>query len=358
MKIILIIITALLANFTNIKAQDIRYEKRPAQISLVFPIGTSGKMSKDHDFIFSLNVLAGVTGKVSGFEIAGLGNINRDSVKGFQIAGLWNSTKENFTGAQLAGLLNIAEQGSDGFRAAGLINISNSNAKGVEIAGLFNQTKNNLNGLHMAGLFNNVSNKTSGVQIAGLLNKTKILRGFQLGIINIADTVERGMSMGLINIVKKGGYSEWELSFSDYQNIGMSYKHGTKAFYNIYNVGFNLNEDKLWSAGFGFGHVQKLSPQINFQPEVIVNTYFPSDFKEYKRTLSYRLKLGVSYSISDHISISAAPSVYYSDKEKGDKEGSYGYTFTSVKPLTERSNSDNKSEIGLGLSFGVIFKNN
>lgn len=342
MKIIFIIIIALLANFTNIKAQDISYEKRPAQISLVYPIGTSGKNSVHQEFAFSVNLLAGATGQVKGFEMAGLGNINKRNSKGFQMAGIWNITQANFTGARLAGLFNITRQKSVGFQAAGL----------------FNHSKDSVNGISIAGLFNNVSGKTSGVQVAGLFNKTKILRGIQLSVLNVADTVEGGMSIGLINIVKKGGHSEWELSFSDYQNIGISFKHGTRVFYNIYNIGFNVNADKLWSAGFGFGHLQKISSRFNFQPEAIVNTYFPSDFKEYKRTLSYRLKLGVSYNLSDNISVSAAPSIYYSDKEKGDKEGSYGHKFTSVKPLTESSNAENKSEIGLGFLVSVILRKN
>jgi hypothetical protein len=342
MKIILLSTMSALMLHASVNAQDITYKKMPAQISLMYPVSTSGKNSAHQDFIFSLNLLAGVTGQVNGFELGGLCNINKANVKGFQVAGLWNTVGGNFTGAHLAGLVNVTKHNSNSFQAAGL----------------FNHAKDNMKGISIAGLFNNVSGKASGVQVAGLFNKTKILRGFQLGVLNIADTIERGMSMGLINIVKKGGYNEWELSFSDYQNMGISFKYGIKAFYNIYNIGFNVNEDKLWSAGFGFGHIQKLSTKSNFQPEAIVNTYFPSNFKEYKRTLSYRLKLGVSYSISDHISILAAPSIYYSDKEKGNKEGSYGYKFTSVKPLTESSNADSKSEIGLGFSVGVTYRNN
>jgi hypothetical protein len=114
-------------------------------------------------------------------------------------------------------------------------------------------------------------------------------------------------------------------------------------------------EDNLWSAGVGFGHSQRISDKINFQPEVIATTYFPTDFKDYKRTIAYRLKLGLAYSVSKNIAISIAPSIYYSDKEKG-KETSYGYRFTSIKPFHETSNAENKSELGLGFSVGLIFR--
>jgi hypothetical protein len=357
MKRTLIITLVLLSNLTDIIAQNITYEKRPAQISFVYPIGTSGRMSGAQNFIFSFNLLAGITGEINGFEIAGLGNINKSDAKGFQLAGLWNSTKGEFTGARFSGLLSVAENNNNSFEASGLLNISKSERKGLAMAGLFNLTKADLHGVQLAGLFNNVSNRTSGVQVAGLLNMTKILNGFQLSVINIADTVESGVNIGLLNIIKHGGYSEWELSFSDYQNIGIGFKHGTRSLYNIYQIGVNFMEDNLWSAGVGFGHSQRISDKINFQPEVIASAYFPTDFRDYKRTITYRLKLGLAYSVAKNISISIAPSIYYSDKEKG-KETSYGYRFTSIKPFYETSNAENKSELGLGFSVGLIFTNN
>jgi hypothetical protein len=324
MKKIVVSTIIIFLNFINAMAQDTIYKKTPAQISFFYPLGTSGSNSIKQDFIFSINLLVGVTGKVSGFEIAGIGNLNKDEVKGFQTAGVFNATSGSFTGFQ--------------------------------VAGLFNTTKKDLKGVQIAGLFNGVSNQSKGIQIAGLFNRTKILKGFQLAPINITDTIDSGVSFGLINIMKKGGYNELELSFSDYQNIGVSFKHGTKTFYNIYNVGANFMKTNLWSAGIGFGYIQKLSNKINFQPEAIATTYFPFDFKDYKRTLTYKLKLGFTYTISDKMAISLAPNIYYADKEK-DKNGNYGYDFTAIKPLSENKNNENKSELGLGVSFGLIFKN-
>jgi hypothetical protein len=287
----LILICSLCMSNNSLQAQDSAYRKAPAQISLIYPLGSSGKASKQRDFSFSINSLIGVTGKVSGFELAGLGNINRSSMRGFQIAGLWNTTKGNFR----------------------------------------------------------------GLRLAGLFNRTKVLSGVQLALINISDTVEKGMSIGILNIVKTGGYHEWELSFSDYQNVGLSYKHGTKGFYNIYNIGANFLEARLWSAGVGFGHLQKISKNFNFQPEAIVTIYFPVDFKDYKRTITYKLKLGFVYTIYKNLAISVAPDIYYADSEKH-KNGNYGYKFSPVKPISESKNSDNKSALGLGISAGLIFR--
>jgi hypothetical protein len=324
MNKIIVISIALLLNFINVTAQDSVYQNTPAQISLLYPIGTSGTNSSKQNLMFSTNLLVGITGEIYGFEVAGIGNINKGEVKGFQSAGVFNSTNRNFTG----------------FR----------------VAGLFNTTKKDLKGVQIAGLFNGVSNQSKGIQIAGLFNRTKILKGFQLAPINIIDSVDTGISFGLINIIRKGGYNELELSFSDYQNIGISFKHGTKTFYNIYNVGVNFMETNLWSAGIGFGHIQKISDKVNFQPEVITTNYFPLNFKDYKRTTTYKLKLGVVYNISDKIAISLAPNIYYADKEKGKNE-SYGYDFTSIKPFLRNDTNGKKSEFGLGFSFGLIFKN-
>ena len=156
-SLLLILIILLLINNNHLQAQEVNYKKSPAQISLVYPIGTGGKNSKHQEYKFSINALIGITGKVSGFEMAGLGNINESDVKVFQIAGLWNTTKGNFKGVRLA------------------------------------------------GLFNTVSGESKGVQVAGLFNRSRLLKGFQLALVNISDTVEKGISVGLLNIVKKGG---------------------------------------------------------------------------------------------------------------------------------------------------------
>ena len=42
-----------------------------------------------------------------------------------------------------------------------------------------------------------------GVQVSGILNYTRIPKGIQVGLINIADSSD-GYSIGLINIVRKG----------------------------------------------------------------------------------------------------------------------------------------------------------
>jgi len=329
----------LLINILNAKAQS-DLEKDIAQVSLFYPIGTQGNHSGNHAYNFSLNLIAGVTGSVSGFELGGLGNINRVDIKGVQLGGLFNATSAGFYGLRTAGIFNIAGKKASGLQIGGLLNLNKSNFTGLQIAGIINLNKG----------------ETKGVQIAGLLNVNKKLSGFQVGLINMSDTADHAISIGLINIVKNGGYSEFEFSLADYQNLGLSFKHGLKSFYNIYNIGFNFLEDNLWSAGVGFGHLQKISNRLNFQPEALATTYFPEDFKHYKRTLTYRLKLGLVYSLSDKIGLSVAPSVYYADFQN-DNNGLAPYKISSIKPFKSHTGSENQWHLGTGISVGLHLRN-
>ena len=79
---------------------------------------------------------------------------------------------------------------------------------------------NNVEGLQLAGLINIARRHNSGVQIAGLVNYGTIVEGLQLGLINISNTVERGVPIGLFSYVQTG-YHLFELSGNEifYGNI-------------------------------------------------------------------------------------------------------------------------------------------
>lgn len=324
----------IIVSILNLQAQSTR--KSIGQVSLIYPAGTNGRASGNYQYNFSLNLIAGATGTVSGLEIGGAGNINQVNMNGIQIGGLFNYTCGAF----------------NGFRVAGLFNGSIKGANCIQIGGLFNLNKSTFSGLQVAGLLNRNKGEMKGLQIAGLLNINKKVTGFQLGLVNISDTADRGISVGLLNIVKKGGFSEFELSVADYQNIGVSFKHGTTNFYTIYNIGYNFLKDNLWSAGVGFGHLLSVSNHLDFEPEAIATAYFPQDFKNYKRSLTYKLKLGLVYNASDKIGVSIAPSIYYAELQNG-AVGVAAYEFSPFKAFNRKTGKENESRLGAGVSVGL-----
>ncbi|HMP29808.1 MAG TPA: hypothetical protein PKD85_09415, partial [Saprospiraceae bacterium] len=169
-------------------------------LSLIHGLSTQGIDSKITDYNLSLNIM---TGRVH-------------NLRGFNISSLMSQIDGDMTGVQISGLINNTKGTVRGFQTSGISNKSGI-VIGYQNAGIYNHSKNVV-GLQTSGLIN-YAEEVTGVQAAGLINKTTILRGFQFGLINIADSVTVGSGgIGLINLYKKGGFKSYEISSADYQN--------------------------------------------------------------------------------------------------------------------------------------------
>lgn len=122
----------------TLRAENDTLQRFPAQISFVYPLGTSGVESANYEFNFSLNVIMGVTGVIRGVECAGIMNMTSGYFTGFQGAGIINMTNKKFKGVQAAGITNIVNDDFIGVQAAGIANIVNGNSNGVQAAGIAN----------------------------------------------------------------------------------------------------------------------------------------------------------------------------------------------------------------------------
>jgi hypothetical protein len=301
---------------------------------------------------------------VKGAQFAGITNITKD-VDGAQFAGVANITG-NVNGVQFGGMANLSEDVDYGIQFAGFTNISR-NVNGMQFGGIANLAEN-VEGMQFAGI-GNVSKEVTGAQFAGIFTRTRTLRVFQLaGIVNITDTIESGISMALINIVKKGYYRAWEFSFADYQNVGVSFKMGTQKFYTVFTAGANFTDDQLWVTGIGFGNRTALSPRVDFQPEIVTYNYFPNNFKYVRSTWSNHLKLGFVFNLNDRLGLVVAPSVYHFYAEEDDN-GAY-YKTSPVAPFYKKHREERYYKVagegfsipshvfgfGAGFSVGLVLK--
>jgi len=326
-------------------------------------IGGIANISKQTQGIQVAGILNLCTGQSSGIQTGGIGNLTKQDVIGLQIGGIFNTSK-NIKGLQVGGIINTSKQ-TQGLQVAGILNLCSGQFSGIQTGGIGNLTKQDATGIQVGGIFNtskkiqglqvggilNLSTEAKGVQIAGIVNKTKKLNGFQLSLINIADTVESGISLGLINIYKKGAYKEFEISFANYCNIRLSYKYGLKRFYTIYSAGTNFISDKLWIAGIGFGHIQKINSIFSFQPEIISLSYFPQSFNNVKFTEATHLKLGLTCDLSPKIALSFAPSIYAMHQSIETK-----YDINLMSPFFEHNGNKEKTELGINLCLALIIK--
>lgn len=324
-KLILFLFALFLSG--NSFSQDSPLKKDFAHVSVVHSVSTQGSESKNYEYPFSFNLFTGVVGSVKGVEIGGLFNENKRDMTGVQVAGLLNITKNNMNGVQYSGLTNITGK-----------------AIGVQIAGL-NNIAQEVIGIQLAGLANMATN-VKGVQISGLYNQARNLKGFQIGVINVVDSVEKGGTIGLINIVKKNGYREVELSATDYQNIGINYKSGTKTLYTIFSAGYNFSKDKLLVSGLGMGGILAMNPKWFFKPEIMFYNYTDDPFNAKKSANAYHFRFGFMRRVNK-VGITVMPSIYYAKTDKNPEGGML--EIGTIKPFS----SNAKDAWGFGLGIGV-----
>jgi hypothetical protein len=334
--------------------QDDTLKHSPVQVSFVFPLGIHGIYSVNHSYDFSFNILTGNTGSIDGFELGGLLNMNRGDISGFQVAGLGNITQGNVSGLQVGGLFSLGEN-LNGMQVSGIFG-KTSESHGLQVAGIVNVSDAAKSSI--AGITNINKGSQKGFQIAGIYNQTKEMNGVQIALINRSDTISNGVPIGLINLIKKGYYDEWVLSFADYMNLGISYKLGLKNLYTIYSLGMNIIEDQLWVGGIGIGHLHEVNPKFAIQPEIMLYTYFPMDFeRRIRETNISHFKLGLVYRLNRSMALSLAPSIYLAWKSNRNIYDVYGYEQSFIGPLfdVERAYNDRLMEFGFGLSMELHF---
>jgi len=292
---------------------------RPAQLTFFYPLGTGLAKSAEKCYHFSVNILGGVTGQLKGFEMGSLFNINKYGAEGAQFAGIFNFTHAcnpeiSSSNVQFAGIFNHTQKGQSAqfagifnngdiayLQAGGIFNIAHESW--AQLAGVFNYGKTSYlqaagvfnvarkANVQLAGIFNrgdttvfqaagiwNTTRQTkcqlAGVvnvaqesvcQIAGIVNVTKKGR-FQMGLINVRDTVD-GISLGLINIVKRGGVLEAGIEAGEFVHTALTFRSGVPRLYSIISVGYNYTEN-FWTIGSGLGTSFKLVGNLGLNLEL------------------------------------------------------------------------------------------
>lgn len=340
-RLFLIIALVSVTIFQLANAQNTESElgkKRIAQLTFITPIGSNGLYAGEITNNFSINMLIGLSGGVQGFELgglhnttkgdvrgvqlAGLGNVSTGVVNGLQIGGLYNvdvnltkgliaagianvvtgpSAGAHFAGItnvtlreswsfQASGISNVSVEGNHGMQIAGISNYNGKESEGAQLAGIANVNLAEHNSFQLAGIANVAINTTKGTQIAGIANYTKKLNGFQLGLINIADTVERGVPLGLFSIVKHGYYA-FELEANDAFWINGTYKMGVPKLYNIFTLGFNRqNGQEMWAVGLGLGSLLPVGKHWGFNIDLTASHVNENEWWTEDLNLLNRLK--------------------------------------------------------------------
>ena len=359
--------------------------QRPFQFSFVSPMGTNGMESAKCTNNFSFNILAGYAGGLNGFELGGFSNLILHDAKGTQIAGFCNTvlgetrggqisgfsnvSKKSLVGVQIAGFSNVVVDYADaiqisgfsnvvkgstrGAQLSGFMNYSNGDSKVAQIAGFSNVTRGSVEGAQISGFtnyadgdskviqiagfanntrgsvegaqisgFSNVcSRNITGVQISGFLNVAKKVTGSQISFINISDTIENGIALGFLSFVKKG-YHTLELGGDETLYGQLSFKMGTEKFYNILSIGAKQKgNDFFWGWGYGVGTMLNVSPKLNINVDLIGYHINEDYLWTNKINMLNKLKLNVSYRLTDKIAVYGGPTYNVFVTNRYDSEG-------------------------------------
>jgi len=100
--------------------------------------------------------------------------------------------------------LNIWGQNPQRALALGFINGSSGDSSGVSLGLLANYAED-YSGAHLSWFANYASGRFSGLQF-GAFNYAETLKGVQLGWVNFAENVEKGLQLGLLNVIQDNVY--------------------------------------------------------------------------------------------------------------------------------------------------------
>jgi hypothetical protein len=133
----------------------------------------------------------------------------------------------------------------------------------------------------------------------------------QLGFVNYADSIEYGVPIGFISIVRKGGYHAVEYSFSEFFPVNAGLKLGVDKLYTTIFTSFNFAEGSSPVAiGLGAGSIIPIGKFFFFNPEFSVLSSVK--WQNYHSFLTFNAESFVPYigfKFGKHLSITAGPSI-------------------------------------------------
>jgi hypothetical protein len=266
------------------KAQD-SLRISPFHLSFITPLGTNGLQSWNTVNRISINLFAGYSAGVKGVELAGFTNVLNGDMDGIQVAGFSNNTFGEANGMEIAGFSNLNRGRLNGFQLSGFANVALDSVIGVQAAGFANVT----------------TGTQKGLQASGFFNYARRLRGVQVGVVNIADTVESGLPIGFLSFVRHG-YRVIQIGGSETLYGEISFKTGVRRFHNILSLGTTIKDQKpLWGFGYGIGTLIPLGRRLDIGIEGL--SYYLSGkywFSGYLNSLN-RLNLSLCYNLAPAI---------------------------------------------------------
>lgn len=189
--------------------------------------------------------VASVHGTMKGLQVAGIGSFVKEDVRGIQVAGIVNAPRGAMRGFQAAGFVNMNGGETRGLQVSSVANISEGPARGLQIAGV-NLAQETMRGLQIG--LGNMAGSIDGTQI-GLYNVSSNSSGLQLGVINYAGTHE-GIPFGVLNLSPKSGTIDAVAYGSTLSAVNAGVRTTVNGWQSTFAVGGGDLEGDIETAGF------------------------------------------------------------------------------------------------------------
>ena len=333
------------------------YLRRFLHLGLIYPLSTNGLQAGRTVNEVSYHLLVGYAAGLDGAEFSAIGNVENDFVDGAQFAGFFNVVRRRVDGLQAAGFLNASggdtqgaqlsgfvnvgagtvdglqatgfvnvttgwQQGGQlsgfvnlltdslwGVQGTGFVNVATGGVRGAQLSGFVNYTRH-LRGLQATGFVNVASGDVQGAQLAGFVNYAHHLKGVQVGLLNVADSVD-GVPIGLVSIVRKNGYRRLELWYGDALQANVAFKMGVSRFYNMLVFGTQFADtDFRWGLGYGVGTLLPITSAFSMNIDLFTLQVHEDNqrlFESSALNLLNTLRLSLNLQLAKHFTLWAAP---------------------------------------------------
>ena len=301
------------------------YIRRFFHIGLIYPLSTNGLQAGRTVNQVSLHLLAGYAAGLDGAEFSAFGNIENDFVEGAQFAGFFNLVRRRVNGlqaagfanvsggdgqgAQLAGFVNVGAGTTNGLQAAGFVNITTESVRGAQLSGFVNYARS-IRGLQATGYVNVASGDVRGVQLASFVNYARYVKGVQIGLLNIADSID-GVPIGLVSFVRKNGYRHSEVWYSEALQSNLAIKMGVSKFYNMLMLGAQFADTNFrWGVGYGVGSLFPITSTTSVNLDIFAMQIHENNqgfFNAYALNLLNTVRLSLNLQLAKHLTLWAAP---------------------------------------------------
>jgi len=282
------------------------------------------------------------TGHFSSMQ-ASFVNTTGGNFKGFQ-AGFINTTGGDIIGVQ-SGFVNTIAGDLKGLQT-GFINTAAGDTKGLQ-DGFINTTRSFYGA--QIGFINTAAKGGQGLQMGFVNASMQKLKGTQIGFINYVDSIEDGIPIGFISIVRNGGYRALEYSFSEFYPFNAGIKLGVERFYTTIYAAYKSVNETSWehfATGLGMGSIIPIASAFFINPELI---YYTSPTKDVNQQLTSFVP-SFGFKFGNYFSISAGPSVTWVKAYKDN---------TLLKPLfhiyEHTINDRNSIVVGVRAAVRLLF---